>query len=200
MEKRGIINILQGILEMGGRASGIVENMLSFSRKSESRKSSTDLADLLEKSLDLASNDYDLRKKYDFRHIDIVREFEQGLPQISCVKMEIQQVLLNVLKNAAFAISQKNYGGGSPRIILRLRRDDGMVRMEVEDNGIGMDAETRKRIFEPFFTTKDLGLGTGLGLSVSYFIITNNHGGTMEVESVHEIGTTFIIRLPVAAP
>jgi len=200
MEKRGIINILQGILEMGGRASGIVENMLSFSRKSESRKSSTDLADLLEKSLDLASNDYDLRKKYDFRHIDIVREFEQGLPQISCVKMEIQQVLLNVLKNAAFAISQKNYGGGSPRIILQLRRDDGMVRMEVEDNGIGMDAETRKRIFEPFFTTKDLGLGTGLGLSVSYFIITNNHGGTMEVESVHEIGTTFIIRLPVAAP
>jgi PAS domain S-box-containing protein len=198
MEKRGITTILQGILEMGGRASGIVDNMLSFSRKSESRKSSTDLADLVEKSLELASNDYDLKKKYDFRHIEIVRDFEPGLPPIPCVKMEIQQVLLNLLKNAAFAISQKQYRNEQPLITLRLRHEDAMIRLELSDNGVGMDPETRKRIYEPFFTTKELGVGTGLGLSVSYFIITNNHGGRMEVESSHGEGTTFIILLPVS--
>ena len=67
--------------------------------------------------------------------------------------------------------------------------------MEIEDNGPGMDEDTRKRVFEPFFTTKPVGAGTGLGLSVSYAIITNNHRGTMEVESEPGQGTRFIIRL-----
>ena len=69
--------------------------------------------------------------------------------------------------------------------------------MEIEDNGPGMDEETRKRIFEPFFTTKGPGAGTGLGLSVSYFIITKNHRGEMEVESELQKGTRFTIRLPL---
>lgn len=72
-----------------------------------------------------------------------------------------------------------------------------MMRIEIEDNGPGMDANTCKRIFEPFFTTKPVGAGTGLGLSVSYFIIVENHGGTMNVESVINRGTRFIIRLPL---
>jgi signal transduction histidine kinase len=70
-----------------------------------------------------------------------------------------------------------------------------MVRIEITDNGPGMDEATRKRVFEPFFTTKPLGKGTGLGLSVSYFIVTKNHGGTMAVESSANNGSTFIIRL-----
>jgi signal transduction histidine kinase len=69
--------------------------------------------------------------------------------------------------------------------------------IEVEDNGPGMDEDVRKRIFEPFFTTKDVGIGTGLGLSVSYFIITNNHGGAMEIKSRKDQGSTFIIKLPI---
>jgi signal transduction histidine kinase len=69
--------------------------------------------------------------------------------------------------------------------------------MEIEDNGPGMDEATRRRVFEPFFTTKPIGVGTGLGLSVSYFIITENHNGEMEVESQPESGAKFIIRLPV---
>ncbi len=73
----------------------------------------------------------------------------------------------------------------------------GMVRIEIEDNGHGMDEETRKRVFEPFFTTKPAGVGTGLGLSVSYFIITENHGGEISVESKPGRGTRAIIRLPL---
>jgi signal transduction histidine kinase len=74
-----------------------------------------------------------------------------------------------------------------------------MAVIEVEDNGPGMKAGDLKRVFEPFFTTKDVGAGTGLGLSVSYFIITNNHGGTMEVSSEQGKGARFIIRLPMSA-
>lgn len=198
MEKRGIITILQGILEMGERASEIVENMLSFSRRSESSKSSADLRELTEKALELASNEYDLKKKWDFRHIEIIREYGDDIPPIPCVKTEIQQVILNLLKNAAYAMGKKTYVGSHPQITIRLKKEDGMVRLDIADNGIGMDSETKKRVFEPFFTTKEAGMGTGLGLSVSYFIITNNHSGQMEVESNHGIGTTFTIRLPIA--
>jgi signal transduction histidine kinase len=74
-----------------------------------------------------------------------------------------------------------------------------MALIEITDNGQGMDEETRKRVFEPFFTTKDVGVGTGLGLSVSYFIITNNHGGTMTVDAAPGKGTCFSIRLPFQA-
>ena len=83
-----------------------------------------------------------------------------------------------------------------PRIALRLRRDKDFIRLDVEDNGPGMDEETRKRVFEPFFTTKDVGVGTGLGLSVSYFIVTSHHGGTMTVDSTPGQGTRFTLRLP----
>jgi signal transduction histidine kinase len=83
--------------------------------------------------------------------------------------------------------------------VLRVTREKDQARIEIEDNGPGMDEETRSRIFEPFFTTKSPGVGTGLGLSISYFIITEDHGGTMEVESSPGKGTTFIIRLPKSA-
>ena len=73
-----------------------------------------------------------------------------------------------------------------------------MVIVEIEDNGPGMDEDVRKRIFEPFFTTKDVGIGTGLGLSVSYFIVTNNHGGTIEIKSQKDKGSAFIIKLPIS--
>jgi len=88
----------------------------------------------------------------------------------------------------------------SPTLTLRIHLDDKreMACLEVEDNGPGIDEATRKRIFEPFFTTKPVGEGTGLGLSVSYFIITDNHNGEMSVESEPDVGTRFIIRLPLA--
>ena len=85
----------------------------------------------------------------------------------------------------------------APQIVLRLQREGRFVRIEVEDNGPGMDEDTRKRVFEPFFTTKAVGVGTGLGLSVSYFIITSHHRGSMSVETAPGRGACFILRLPI---
>ena len=93
----------------------------------------------------------------------------------------------------------KDKNKSNPRFILRLLQeiDTNMLRMEIEDNGPGMVEDTRKRIFEPCFTTKPVGVGTGLGLSVSYFIITESHDGTMDVVSEPGSGAKFIIRLPL---
>ncbi len=103
---------------------------------------------------------------------------------------------MNLLRNSAQAISLYK-GNTSPKIILRTLIDGDMARIEIEDNGPGMNESIRNRIFEPFYTTKPTGQGTGLGLSVSYMIVTNNHQGTMEVESEMGKGTKFIIRLPL---
>ena len=206
MEARGIIKMLERISESGSRAAEIVSNMLNFARKGNSTFSTHNLTELLDQTVDMAGSDYDLKKKYDFRRIEIVREYEEDLPLVSCESGKIQQVLLNILRNGAEAMQIETE---KPRFILRLVNDlpspelrqagkkAGMVRIEIEDNGPGMDAAACKRVFEPFFTTKLVGVGTGLGLSVSYFIITENHGGNMRVESAPGKGARFIIRLPV---
>ena len=207
MEARGILHMLENIQHSGGRAAEIVANMLSFARKGNAAHSTQDLAELLDQTVDLAGSDYDLKKKYDFRQIDIVREYADDVPPVPCEPAKIQQVLLNLLRNGAEAMQGKSEdrrrkigdeNGYQPRFTLRLAHEKGgnRVRIEVEDNGPGMDAATRKRVFEPFFTTKPTDQGTGLGLSVSYFIITENHGGEMLVASVPEWGTTFTVKLP----
>ncbi len=170
--------------------------MLLFSRKSESRMAPANLVELMETAVELAGKDYNLKKKYDFRNIRIIRNFDSNLPRIPCTETEIEQVLLNLLTNAAWAMANEK-SNDPPRITLLIDVEKEMARIEVEDNGPGMDDETRKRIFEPFFTTKPVGEGTGLGLSVSYMIITNNHKGVMEVESEPGKGAKFIIRLPL---
>jgi PAS domain S-box-containing protein len=198
MEKRGIFTMINSVMDSGRRAAQIVDNMLSFSRKSESKFSASNLSQLLEKTMELASNDYDLKKKYDFRRIEILRQYDQEMPEVWCESTKIQQVLLNLLKNGAQAMNEKKYADDeTPRLTLRVTPEGNMARIEIEDNGPGMDEITRKRIFEPFFTTKEVGTGTGLGLSVSYFIITENHNGTMTVESTPGKGCNFIIRLPM---
>jgi len=87
-------------------------------------------------------------------------------------------------------------GRNQPMFRLGVAPDGPWIRVTIEDNGPGLDEEIRRRIFEPFFTTKPVGAGTGLGLSVSYFIITENHGGKMTVQAAEGGGTRFIIRLP----
>ncbi|WP_419778839.1 ATP-binding protein [Maridesulfovibrio sp.] len=196
MDQRGILGYLRGISDAGRRAASIVRNMLEFSRKSESSRTHAQVKGVLEKALSLAENDYDLKKKYDFKVIEIRRDYEQGLPAVGITETEIEQVFLNIFKNAAQAMSEKDYGDERPTLTLRTRRDGKFVRVEVEDNGPGMDEDVRKRVFEPFYTTKRVGLGTGLGLSVSYFIITRNHEGEFLVESEEGKGSKFIIRLP----
>ncbi len=203
MDKRGILRMLEAVRNSGKRAAVIVDNMLSFSRKSESHFLLHKITDLLDKTLNLASSDYDLKKKYDFRQIEILREYQPELPMVYCEGSKIQQVILNLLKNAAQAMAEskdsmmKAGGAGRPLIILRAEQEGNMLHIEVEDNGPGMPEAVRKRVFEPFFTTKGVGMGTGLGLSVSYFIITENHNGTMTLESMPGSGSKFVIRLPL---
>jgi len=203
MEARGVPQILNNIRTSGARAAAIVTNVLSFAGKSDSSSTTHSLAELLDQSLDLAGSDYDLRKKYDFRQVKIIKEYEEDLPGVPCQGAQIQQVLLNLLRNGAEAMQEAApYDDGrEPHFILRLAHDRqaGKIRIEVEDNGPGMDETVRKRIFEPFFTTKPTDRGTGLGLSVSYFIITENHGGELTVESTPGEGATFVISLPVPA-
>ncbi len=196
IQERKIDDFVAGIRESGIRASRIVQNMLQFSRASEYRHSSFRPETMLERSLELASSDYDLNRQYDFRHIEIVREYEPGLGMIICSDIEIEQVLLNLLKNAAQALSEASDWQEKPQIIIRCFREGNMAVMEVEDNGSGMDEAVKRRIFEPFFTTKSASEGTGLGLSVAYFIITQNHGGQMMVNSIPGHGARFTIKIP----
>ncbi|MFH2057378.1 MAG: PAS domain S-box protein [Pseudomonadota bacterium] len=200
MEARGILRMIKTINESGQRVAEIVDNMLSFARKSDDSISSHSPAELMDKTLELAATDYNLKKQYDFKTIEIVKEYEDNLPMLRCEGAKIQQVLLNVLRNGAQAMQENMeiYDGDKPRFILRLLKETKtkMLRIEIEDNGPGVDEAIIKRIFEPFFTTKPVGVGTGLGLSVSYFIITENHGGTMDVVSTPGKGATFNICLP----
>ena len=196
LEDRNILRFLQGIRSSGERAARIISNMLKFSRRSESKLTYAQLYEVLDRSLEMANSDYDLKKKYDFRNIKIIKQYNMELKSVPCTETELEQVFLNLFRNATQAMTE-NSVDKTPTITLRTFIDGDMARIEIEDNGPGMDEETRKRIFEPFFTTKPVGTGTGLGLSVSYMIITNNHQGTMAVESELGRGTKFIIRLPL---
>lgn len=233
-ELRGLARLVTGIREACARAADIVRHMLDFARRSDAERVECDLAVLLDRAVELAKNDYDLKKRHDFRNIRIIREYAPGTPMVECVATEIEQVLFNLLKNASQAISQKTYPPGeTPRITLRVGKrcgapglpggiggtggvrgmgrigalgetgatdtrtaDTEHVCVQVEDNGPGMDERTRVRVFEPFYTTKPPGEGTGLGLSVSYFIISRNHGGHIMVESQPGLWCRFTVLLP----
>jgi PAS domain S-box-containing protein len=195
MEKRGILKQLEMIRQAGTRASQIVQNMLSFSRKEIAGKSSQNIAQILDKTIELAKSDYDLKKQYDFKRIDITRTYDPSTPAVICEPSKIQQVFFNILKNSAQAM-QEDESCTSPAFQLRIFPRKNMVHIEIEDNGPGMDKEAQKRIFEPFFTTKPVGKGTGLGMSVSYFIVVDNHNGDLQVVSTPGQGAVFIIQLP----
>lgn len=194
--KREIPDMLAGISESGERAAKIVSNMLNFSRTSELEAGWFSVVELLDKAVDLSSNVYDMQRQYDFQRIEILREYED-VPKVQCDGNEIQQVFLNLLKNGAEAMAEKEYSDGGPRFILRVRQAGDSVVVEVEDNGPGMDESVRRRSLEPFFTTKPVGDGTGLGLSVSYFIVADLHGGIMEVFSAPGHWSRFVIKIPV---
>jgi PAS domain S-box-containing protein len=196
LERRSVLNLLTKMYSAGERTTKIVSNLLQFSRKSDSRCQPAALTEVIERAVELAANDYDLRKKYDFRRIAIVRDFAPDLPLVPVNATELEQVIINILKNAAQAMAEG--GAQEPTIRLTAQRQDQMAVIGVSDNGPGMDEATRKRIFEPFFTTKEVGAGTGLGLSVSYAIITQNHRGVFTVDSEPGRGACFTIKLPLA--
>jgi PAS domain S-box-containing protein len=196
LHERKIFTMITGIRDAGQRAAKIVQNMLQFSRRSDSSMETCVLAEILDRVLELANNDYDLKRKYDFRHFKIIRNYRPDI-EVVCSRSEIEQVFLNLFKNAAQAYGPiEGSSDKSPEITVNAYQDDEYVIVEVVDNGQGMGEEIQKRIFEPFFTTKGVGGGTGLGLAVSFFIIVDQHNGQLSVESTPEQGATFIVKLP----
>jgi len=196
MEKRKIRTLLQSISDSSIRAGRIITNMLEFSRARQDTHSPLDIAAVLDTAIDLVSYDFSINKHFEFSTIDISKHYEPGIPKVTCGGEEMQQVFFNILKNAAEAMAGKDYHGKARQIRLKISRTDGSVCVEIADNGPGMDEDTRKRIFDPFFTTRRSGAGTGLGLYVSYLIVTKQHQGTIEVTATPGEGATFIITIP----
>ena len=191
---RGILDFLADIREAGSRAATIVRTMIDFGRQSSSHRASCSVQDIVENAISLASKDYDLKKHYDFKRIFIERDFTLDLPPVFVSASEIEQILLNLLRNAAQALHAAPPADG-PRILVQTRRMGNMVRISVADNGPGIPEDILPHIFEPFFTTKPPGQGTGLGLSVSFFI-AQNHGGRLWAESQPGSGAVFHLELP----
>ncbi|MCP4671301.1 MAG: PAS domain S-box protein, partial [Desulfobacula sp.] len=195
LKNRSIYRYLKNIKDAGGRAARIVRSMLDFSRAGESEKTMCNISEMIDDAVEMASRDYDTKKKYDFKNIIIKRTYSDMKP-VLCTKSEIIQVLLNILKNAAQAMVENKLLKKEPLIKIKTSHEKKKYRIEIEDNGPGIDPKNQKSIFEPFFTTKSPGQGTGLGLSISYFIITSHHRGKLWVESQQHKGCKFIIELP----
>lgn len=197
MDKREIYKLMDSVMDAGKRAAVIVSNMLAFSRKSSSGYVAEDMVHLLDRTLELAKSDYNLKKRFDFKRIKIVRNYASQIPKVLCKASEIQQVFFNIFSNGAQAMMSWEESNEPPCFELTITPsiDAKWVTIKISDNGPGMDESTKKRIFEPFFTTKTVGEGTGLGLAVSYFIITESHNGSIEVKSKPGAGASFIIKL-----
>jgi len=193
MKAREIDVFIDHIQEAGERAGQIVRNMLEFSRANDPELHPIDLIQLTDHTIELAAHSFAMDVGTGVDNIRIQRDYAVDMPAVSCLGAEIQQVLLNLLRNSAQVLQ----GAASPEITVRISHDDNYAMIEIADNGPGIPESIKRRIFEPFFTTKKIGDGTGLGLSVSYFIVTEHHGGTIEVDSEPGKGTRFVVRLPL---
>lgn len=196
LQKRQVPEFIGGIRDAANRAAKIVSNLMQFSTRSGLGVGPVSLAGLVDQTVDLAACDRALDTEYHFGDVHIIRDYQPGMPEVPVVAAEIEQVILNLLKNAAQAMAACP-PGRKPTIWLRLRQENNYAVMEVADNGPGMEDHVKQRVFEPFFTTKGPGVGTGLGLSVSYMIVTMNHKGSMSVESSPGEGACFTVRLPL---
>jgi two-component system, NtrC family, sensor kinase len=187
---------LQKINHHGKRAGSIVSGMLEHSRNPTGERQSTELNALADEYLRLAYQG--LRAKNKSFNCELIAYFESSLSPVEVVPQEIGRVLLNLYNNAFYAVYQKQLTASAdyqPTIWVSTQQANGQVQIKIKDNGIGIPESIRAKIFQPFFTTKPTGEGTGLGLSLSYDIVTKGHGGTLEVESVEGEGTEFIISL-----
>lgn len=195
-----LVQNLQKISYHGKRASGIVKNMLEHSRASTGEKQLVDLNVLAEEYIKLSF--HGLRAKDKSFNSDFKVLADPTLPPVEAIPQDLGRVLLNLCNNAFYAVSQRagrNITGYKPLVTITTENlpEDETVKITVSDNGGGIPWELKNKIFQPFFTTKPTGQGTGLGLSLSYDIITKGHGGELSVESVEGESTVFSIILPV---
>jgi len=175
------------------RISTIVQAMKEFGNADRQEKSLIDLNQALQVTLTIARTEY-------APVADIETDF-QPLPPVMCHQGDMNQVFLNLLVNAAHAIAEMVGQGGRKGVIrLRTAHEGRWVRIDIQDTGCGIAPEIQERLFEPFFTTKEVGRGSGQGLAIAYSLVVDKHGGSLSFASEVGRGTTFTIRLPVAAP
>ena len=193
LQQRHILQFMDNIQQAGERAANIIANMLQFSRSDQQQKQHIDLNALINNTLTIARGDFGLR------HIQLKFSASTSPAWVECLPGEIEQVLLNLLKNAVQALSDypSEDTHWQPMIHLSIEHRDQQQVIVLEDNGPGIPAAVAAHIFEPFYTTKDVGEGTGLGLFVSYFIITSHHHGQLRYRPASQQGgACFEIALP----
>jgi signal transduction histidine kinase len=180
--------LLNGISEGASRTAEIVKGLRVFSRLDEDDLKKADINEGLSSTLvivnHMLNNAIEVDKQY------------SGIPLIECYPGKLNQVFLNMMGNAIYAIHKHWNGQPGGKLTIKTSNDETHIHVSISDNGIGMDEATRKKLFEPFFTTKDVGEGTGLGLSIAYNTILK-HNGTVEVLSEKGVGTEFLIKLPI---
>jgi len=196
--ERKIYNYLSHIKDAGERAAKIVRNLLNFSRPGERELKLCDVNSLVENAVDLAGKEYEIKKSYDFDLIKIEKYYGENI-SLFCEAYEITQVLLNIIKNAAYELYRfkKIKSDFEPCIKVKTYTDENYGVIQVTDNGPGISEDVKDRIFDTFFTTKEIGEGTGLGLSVSYFIVKEIHKGNLRFESEEGKGTAFFVEIPL---
>jgi signal transduction histidine kinase len=185
---------VQQSLEGIERVSTIVRAMKEFSHPGSSEKTPTDINHAIENTLTVARNEW----KY---IAEVERDYAENLPLVPCLPGEFNQVILNLITNAAHAISKalSNEPGELGRIHIKTRKVNEMVEIQIADTGTGIPEKLRNKVFDPFFTTKEVGRGTGQGLTIAYNVIVEKHGGILTFETEVGKGTTFIIQLPLQA-
>lgn len=174
------------------RITRIVKAMKEFSHPGSDTKQLADLNKAIDSTITVCNN----RWKY---VADMEMDLEESIPAVPCLLAEFNQVILNLVVNAADAIEQRFQGTNEKGLIRVVTRQCGeMMEVRIEDNGGGIPERVRAKIFDPFFTTKEVGKGTGQGLAISRDVVVNKHGGTLECESNEGEGTVFTIRLPLS--
>jgi len=184
----------------GKRADAIVKGMLMHSRTSTGQKEPTDINALADEYLRLSY--HGLRAKDKSFMANFKTDFDPGLQKIDIIPQDIGRVILNLFTNAFYSVTEKRKrlnGGYEPTVLVSTRMLDDKVELRVKDNGVGIPQKVLDKIYQPFFTTKPGGQGTGLGLSLSYDIITKGHGGQISVDTKEGEFAEFIIRLPLQA-
>jgi PAS domain S-box-containing protein len=197
-----IVDMLRGnlakIAEHGKRADGIVRSMLEHSRGVSGERRAVDLNSLIDEALNLAY--HGARAQDAGFNITLKREFDQGLAPIELAPQEMTRVFLNLFGNGFYAATQRQHDSAGrdfrPTLTVTTRELSEAVEVRVRDNGTGIAPAIRDKLFQPFVTTKPTGEGTGLGLSIAWDIVTQQHGGTIAVDSRVGEFTEFTIRLP----
>lgn len=186
--KEEVPSSIEQAMDGVGRISKIVTAIKEFSHPGTAEKSLVDLNKAIDTTLTVARNEW----KY---IAEVETDFDESLPQVPCLPGEFNQVILNMVINAAHAIESVK-GEELGKITVKTLRNGGMAEIRITDTGCGISEGHKKQIFDPFFTTKGVGKGTGQGLSIAYSSITQKHNGSITVESKVGTGTTFIIQLP----